>query len=50
VVTVDEVIVLVNIALGEQPLSACAAGHEGTVTVAEIITAVNHALSGCSVG
>ena len=49
-VTIDEVIVLVNIALGEQPLSACEAGHRETVTVAEIIMAVNNALNGCSVG
>jgi len=47
-VTIDEIIILVNIALGEQPLSACEAGHPGTVTVAEIIMAVNNALSGCS--
>jgi hypothetical protein len=47
-VTIDEVIVLVNIALGEQPLSVCAAGHRGTVTVADLVTAVNNALSGCN--
>ena len=49
-VTIDEVIVLVDIALGEQPLSTCEAGHGSTVTVADLVTAVNNALSGCSGG
>jgi hypothetical protein len=47
-VTIDEVIVLVNIALGEQPLSVCATGHGATVTVVDLVTAVNNALSGCN--
>ena len=48
-VTVDGIITLVNIALGNAPPSACAHGMvNGTeVTVAVIIQAVNNALSGC---
>ncbi len=47
-VTVDELMTMVNIALGGTPLSACAAGDadgSGDVTVDEIVAAVNHALS-----
>ncbi len=49
-VTVDEIIVMVNIALEATPVSACLAGDtnsDGTVTVDEIIGAVNNALNGC---
>jgi hypothetical protein len=49
-VTIDEVIILVDIALGEQPLSTCEAGHLSTVTVVDLVTAVNNALSGCGAG
>jgi hypothetical protein len=51
-VTVDELITLVNIALGETPASACAAGLRGgaTVDVTLIIQAVNNALGGCGLG
>jgi hypothetical protein len=49
-VTIDEVIILVDIALGTQPLSTCEAGHLSTVTVADLVTAVNNALSGCNAG
>jgi hypothetical protein len=49
-VTVDELLTLVNIALGSAPESACPAGdtdgREG-IDVSEIITAVNRALQGC---
>ena len=41
---------MVNIALGNGPLSACAAGdadHSGGITLNEIIAAVNNALGGC---
>jgi len=51
-VTIDELIALVNIALGNHDVSACDAGDgdgNGEVTVAEIIHAVNHALDGCPV-
>jgi hypothetical protein len=47
-VTIDEVIILVDIVLGTEPLSTCEAGHRSTVTVADLVTAVNNALSGCS--
>jgi hypothetical protein len=49
-VTVDELITLVNIALGTLEPSACPAGDangDQTITVDEIILAVNAALSGC---
>ena len=52
-VTVDELITMVNIALGNSPLADCPAGdadRSGTITIDEIITAVNHALDGCSMG
>ena len=49
-VTINELITLVNIALGSAPLSACAAGdldHDGMIAINELITAVNSALNGC---
>jgi hypothetical protein len=56
-VTVNEVIVLVNMALGRQTqLAACAHGIPPTISdpslvdVALIIQAVHHALNGCSAG
>jgi len=52
-VTVNELILMVNIALGILPPSACPAGdanHDGNVTITEIIAAVNNALNGCSCG
>ena len=51
-VTVDEIITMVNIALGNAPVTACEAGdanHDGQITVDEILAAVNNALNGCSV-
>lgn len=50
-VTVDEIITMVNIALGVSEVSQCAAGDSdssGGITVDEILTAVNLALVGCS--
>jgi hypothetical protein len=50
VVTVDELITGVNIALGALELDACEefdGNADGTVTVDELITAVNNALTGC---
>jgi hypothetical protein len=41
---------MVNIALGNASTAACAAGDasiDGSVTVDEILTAVNNALNGC---
>ena len=49
-VTVNEIITLVNIALGSADISTCMAGDankDGQITVDEILTAVNNALNGC---
>jgi hypothetical protein len=51
-VTVDELLTMVNIALGNADVSTCNAGdasHDGQITIDEILTAVNNALSGCGV-
>lgn len=51
VVTVNEIIIGVNIALGNQTLDQCPsfdANGNGAVTVDELIKAVNNALNGCS--
>jgi hypothetical protein len=50
-VTVDEVVVGVNIALGNVAMSACPSAdsdHDGNVTVDEVVGAVTHALAGCA--
>ena len=50
-VTVNELIAMVNIALGTAPLSTCTAGDangDGEITINEIIAGVNNALNGCS--
>lgn len=50
VVTVDEVLLMVNIALGSSDVSLCSRGdadHSGTITVDEILAAVNFALTSC---
>jgi fibronectin-binding autotransporter adhesin len=50
VVTVNEIIVGVNIALGNSPLSACRrfdADNDGRVMIPELIQAVGNVLSGC---
>jgi len=49
-VTVDELITMVNIALGNADANTCTAGdadNSGTITIDEIIMAVNMALNGC---
>jgi hypothetical protein len=49
-VTVDEIVKMVNIALGGLDISECTAGDRdssGTITVDEIVQAVNNALVGC---
>jgi hypothetical protein len=49
-VTVNELVTMVNVALGNTPVSACTAGDangDGEITVNEIVAGVNHALSGC---
>lgn len=52
VVSVDEVIVLVNVALGESSLFACLSGDDGDgrLAVDEILGAINRVLSGCERG
>jgi len=53
IVTVNEILLMVNIALGNLPASACTAGdanHDGTITINEILAAVNSALNGCPCG
>lgn len=52
-VTVNEIVTMVSIALGNTPLSACNAGdadHSGDITVNEIVAAVNSALANCPAG
>jgi hypothetical protein len=49
-VTVDEVILMVNIALGEASIDECPAGDgndDGRITIDDLVTAVNNALNGC---
>jgi hypothetical protein len=49
-VTVDEILTMVNIALGHTPVPVCKAGDangDGQITVDEILTAVNNALNRC---
>jgi hypothetical protein len=49
-VTVDELLTMVNIALGTAAITACPAGDaggDGQITVNEIVAAVGNALSGC---
>ena len=49
-VTVDELVLLVNIALEASPLSACPVGDgngDGAITIDEILAAVNLAFAGC---
>jgi hypothetical protein len=49
-VTVDEILTMVSIALGNADVSTCSAGdanRDGRITVDEILTAVNNALNGC---
>ncbi len=49
-VTVDEILVMVNIAIGAEPVQSCVAGDangDGFITVDEILAAVNNALNGC---
>jgi hypothetical protein len=49
-VMVDEIITMVNIALGEADISSCTAGDangDGQIMIDEILTAVNNALTEC---
>jgi hypothetical protein len=50
-VALDELVLVVNVALGRQPVEACVAADpngEATVTIDEVIEAVDNALSGCA--
>lgn len=52
-VTVDEIVRLVGIALGNEHVAACNAGDtntDGQVTVDEIVNAIGKALGGCAAG
>jgi hypothetical protein len=49
-VTVDEIVIMVNVALGNRPIEDCEAGDPDgsrTVTVDELVTAIQNALNGC---
>jgi hypothetical protein len=49
-VTLDDILTMVNIALGNTLVTTCEAGdanRDGEITVDEILTAVNNALNGC---
>jgi hypothetical protein len=49
-VTVDDLIVMVNVALGTAPFSECPAGDangDGEITVDDILVAVNNTLGSC---
>ncbi len=53
VVTVNDLITMVNIDLGTSPVSSCTAGDadgNGEITIDEIITALNNALNTCPNG
>jgi hypothetical protein len=50
-VTIDELLVMVNVAVDNAPTSRCEAGDsngDGLITVDEILAAVHRALAGCS--
>jgi hypothetical protein len=49
-VTIDNLLLMVNVALDSSPLAQCAAGDangDGRITIDEIIAAVGFALTGC---
>jgi hypothetical protein len=49
-VAINEVVLLVNVALGNTPVSQCSPGDgnsDGRVTIDEIVRAVSAALTGC---
>ncbi len=50
-VSVDELVTLAGVALGNIPASACLPGdsnHDERISIDEIVAAVNHAVAGCS--
>jgi len=49
-VTVDDLLVMVNIALGTAPITECPAGDgngDGQIAIDDLLTAVNNALDQC---
>jgi len=53
IVTIADLITIVDTVLGELPVSACTVGDangDGEITIDEIIIAVNSALSNCAMG
>jgi hypothetical protein len=49
-VTINELLLMVNVALEQAQVSQCSAGdrdQNGVITIDEILIAVSHALSGC---
>lgn len=51
--TVDELLTMVNVALGNTNVASCPPGdanNDGEITVDEILQAVNNALNGCGRG
>jgi hypothetical protein len=49
-VTIDDILTMVDIALGNADVSTCEAGDandDGQITIDEILTAVNNELNGC---
>jgi len=49
-VTINEVVIMVDIALETSDVSACTVGdqnRDGAISIDEILTAVNNALHGC---
>jgi hypothetical protein len=53
VVTVDEIVTLVNVALGTEPVAACPAGdlnRDALISVNEILSALRAVLNGCAAG
>jgi len=52
IVTVDDLLAMVNIALGNTPTATCRAGDangDGQISIDEILAAVSNALNGCGV-
>src|SRR5262245_21613987 len=52
-VTVNDLVLMVNVALGADSVDRCHPGDtdgDGTISITEIIGAVNNALNGCTAG
>jgi hypothetical protein len=50
-VAINELVLMVNVALGQTPLDSCATAdrdNSGSVAINEIVVAVNQALAGCA--